>query len=463
MLSLYPHQDVAQAEIRAAMTKHKSVLLQAPCGFGKTVVLADIVRRAISKGRRTIFAVHRKELLYQTASTFQRCDIEFGYIAAGRSFDRNAPAAIASIPTLRNRLGEYPADFLIVDEAHLSMSAGWQRVIDHYRSSGAYILGCTASPLRLDNRGLGNNFDAMVRGPSVSWLIENGFLSKYRLFAPSKPDLSSLHVLGGDYRKDDTNRVMNKPSITGDAVTHWLKHASGRKTVVYCVSIEHSKAVAAQFRANGVAAVHIDGETAEELRMGAMRDLAEGRLDVITNCQLFTEGVDLSALAGKDVTIECVVNLRPTKSLALWTQIVGRALRRKTEPALILDHAGVSVELGLPDDDIDWQLTDGMPGGKKGKPEVSIRVCPNCFAANRAGPPRCGVCGTPYPVDAREVQQQDGELVEIAAAAARREARQQQGRAETFEDLQRIAAERGYRPGWARAIWNARQQKQVRA
>lgn len=446
------------------MRRERAVLLQAACGFGKTVTLASICMAAERKGRKVIFGVHRKELIKQTANTFDRYGMRYSYIAAGMRHDASARIWIASIPTLRNRIGKFRADLLIIDEAHLSMSDGWQNVISHYRDSGAYIIGCTASPIRLDGRGLKNNFGAMVRGPSVRWLMDNGYLSQYRLFAPSIPDLSELHTIGGDYRKDEVERLMNKPTITGDCVSHWLAHAERRKTVVYCCSIEHSKAVANDFRSRGVQAFHVDGDTPDDVRAAATRDLADGRLEVITNCQIFTEGVDLAALAGKDVTIECVVNLRPTKSLALWTQICGRALRKKDRPALIFDHAGCAInpELGLPDDDIDWELTDTVirRSRQRDKDDISVRVCPKCFAAGKSGPPACWQCGHVFEVKPRKITARDGELLELTPEMMeKRRARQSVGRAKTREELMEIAKARNYSPRWVDHILNARGQR----
>lgn len=458
MLDLYPHQSKAFDDLRASMRSHRSTLLQAACGFGKTVLFAHVVKRAVAKGKRVIFAVHRKELIFQTAATFDKCDIEYSFIAAGRHCDRRAQVYIASIPTLRNRLDDFACDLLIVDEAHLSMAATWQQCVKHYRERGAYVLGCTASPIRLDGKGLGGNFGNMVRGPSTAWLMENDYLSKYIMFAPQTADTGGLRRMAGDFRKDDAAALMNRPSITGCAISHWLKHAPGRKTVAYAVSIEHSKAIAQSFRDAGVPSMHVDGETDETVRVNAMRDLADGRLQVVTNCQLMTEGVDLSALAGKPVSIECVINLRPTQSLALWTQICGRALRPKDRPAIILDHAGCSSTLGYPDDDIEWSLTEGEPVRKKCEVPAP-RICPSCFAASRSGSRTCTNCGAPFPVEAREVVQVEGELAEVSQT---RKVRRQINPVTTLDGLRELAAKRGYKPGWADHVWAARQAKGAR-
>jgi len=464
-VELRPKQAALRDAVREAMRTHKSVLMQAPCAFGKTFILSDIVNRAYAKGNRVIFGVHRKELIQQTAATFDKYGFPYSFIAPGRQCDPRAQVYIASIPTLRNRLGKFPTDVLLVDEAHLSMADGWHRTILHYRQSGAWIIGCSASPQRLDGKGLHANFDYLVPGSQVREAIEDGSLCGYRLFAPFRPDTSGLHILAGDFRKDEAEGLMNKASITGNAVSHWLSHASGKRTVAYCVSREHSKAVAASFRDRGVSAFHVDGETHDEVRSGALRDLADGKLQVVTNCQLFTEGVDLGALAGRDVTIECVVNLRPTQSLALWTQICGRAFRPKSEPAIILDHAGVSLTLGLPDEPRQWSL-DGEV--KKSKPKApSVRVCPSCWRALPSATRECPApCGHIFAVESRTIRELDGELAELTAEEfERRQQRRAEGferyQSQTLDQLRAFAKKKNYKPGWAERVYAARLAKKL--
>jgi DNA repair protein RadD len=474
MIQLRPRQIAVRDAVREAMRTNQSVLMQAPCAFGKTVVLSDIVARAYEKGKRVIFGVHRKELIWQTAATFDKFGFPYSYIAAGRPHDPMARIWIASLPTLRNRLAQAPdIDLLLIDEAHLSMADGWARVIAHYRANGAYLLGCSASPQRLDGKGLGGNFEALILGPSVAELTAAGEICGYRLFAPHEPDVSRLHILAGDYRKDEAAALMmGKPSITGDAVSHWLKIAKDKRTMAYCVSIEHSKSVAEAFRARGIPALHVDGETDDSVRGGVMRDVAEGKIAVVTNCQLFTEGIDLGALAGRDVTVECIINLRPTQSVALWTQICGRAFRRKAEPAIILDHAGTSLRLGLPDEPRQWSLA-GQDRSKSEKSAPAPRVCPSCWAASPARSTVCRECGAPFPVESRQVDERDGELREVTPTdwnayekyEAERRAKGartwEQARADTLEALEALGRARGYKPGWARRIWEARQAKRA--
>jgi DNA repair protein RadD len=446
MLTLHEEQAELVPKLREAMALYRAILLYAACGFGKTVLLTHLIWLSRQKGKRIIFAVHRKELIRQTATTFDKFGLSYSYIAAGMPCNHTAHLYIASIPTLYKRLGKFPADWLLVDEAHLSMSRTWVSTVKHYRDLGAYILGCSASPIRLDGKGLRGNFEYLVKGPPPRYLMERGMLARYRLFVPTQPDVSGLHTLGGDYRTDEAEELMNKPSITGDCISHWLEHAKGKRTVAYCVSIEHSRAVAAAFRERGVAALHIDGETADEIRTGAFRDFADGKIDVITNCQLLTEGVDITALAGKHAPIKCVINLRPTQSIALWTQICGRAWRRDDEASIILDHAGVSLKLGLPDEDREWSL-DGEEKEAK-KKATSVKVCPQCWAAMRSEARKCPECSHAFAPKPREVEHREGELKEItpeevARRQAKRSAAWEQSKAETVDSLVKLWRARG--------------------
>lgn len=463
MITLYDDQVKAEDDLRAAMRLFRSVLLYAPCGWGKTVVLSHLIWLARQKNKRIIFAVHRKELIQQTANTFDEFGLSYSFIAPGRPLNRCAHLFIASIPTLVNRLGQFPADLLVIDEAHRSMAATWERTVQHYRAEGSYILGCSASPVRMDGRGLRSNFEVMVKGPPPSYLMANGRLAKYRLFVPHQPDTSGLRVVRGDYRTDEVDALMNKPAVTGDAHSEWIKHAQALRTVAFCNSIEHSQAVAAEFRGRGVPALHIDGETDDTIRSGALRELADGKIQVVTNVGLFTDGVDIAALARKPCRIEAVLNLRLTKSIPLWEQICGR-MSRPGPPSIMLDMAGVSLVLGMPDDDKEWSL-DGVEKQSKKKP-TSVRVCPKCWAANKSGVRECVECKQAFPVESRKFEKREGTLAEVTAEerAARAEKRREgfeRSQANSLESLRAFAKKKGYNDRWAEHIWAARQKKKL--
>ncbi len=408
---------------RQALRRHRAVILVAPTGSGKTQLAAAMIKGAVERGGRPWFVMHRDFLLDQTSQTLQRVGVDHGFIAAGRPFNPYIPAQVCSIQTLGKRLERVPPQcaptIVFLDEAHHSAAGTWAALIRHYER--AKVVGLSATPERLDGKPLGAFYGDMVRGPTVAWLIENGYLSDYRAFAPSAPDLAGVHTRAGDFANDELDAVMDTPKLTGDAVSHYLRVARGKRAIYFCVSIHHSQHVAAAFRAAGVPAAHIDGTTPTVERAAAARAMARGELQVLVNVEIFGEGFDLSAQAGADVPIECVGLLRPTKSLALYMQQVGRALRPKPEPAIILDHAGNLMAHGLPDLEREWSL-DGVDRKKRQTESAgpSPRTCTGCFATFPAFKMACPECGKPVEREAREIETVDGELEEVDKAALRR-------------------------------------------
>jgi len=458
VFALRDYQQQAIAQVRQALAAgHKSVLLQAPTGSGKTVLMAWMAARAAERGKRTTFIVHRQELLFQASRTFGAMGIRHGLIAPGQTMTRDA-IQVASVQTLVRRFDRViPPDLLIYDEAHHAPSATWRRVFERYPN--ARSIGLTATPERLDGKGLGDIFEVMVCGPTVRQLIDAGYLSDYVVYAPPVGiDLEGVRTRAGDYAKDQLADAVDKPTITGDAVRHYLRLANGKRAIAFCVSIEHSKHVAEQFRSVGVRAQHIDGTEDNRRRAAIMDRFAAGGIQVLTNVDLISEGFDVPA-------VEAAILLRPTQSLALYLQQVGRALRPQPgKTAVILDHAGNVLRHGLPDDDRDWTL-EGRPrkrGRQEDAPDIRVRQCPKCFACH-APAPTCPCCGHRYETQGREVDQVDGDLERVDLDALRRQRRREVGRAKTLEELEEIAKARGYKPGWAWHVYRARLRRQGRA
>lgn len=452
MFELYPHQQDTINQTREALRSHNSVLIQAPTGSGKTVLSADMLGRASHKNKRSFFICHRAELIDQTSKTFDDVGIPHGFIASGLKPDPWQPVQICSIDTLKNRLDSVvPPDFCVWDEAHHVAANGWAKV--HEKYSHAKHVGLTATPQRLDGKGLGDWFSHMVKGPSVSWLIDNGYLSQYKVFAPSMPDLTGIHKRMGDYVNSELTELMDNNVITGNAISHYKRLANGKRAIAFCVSIKHSLHVTEQFVQSGIKAVHIDGTTAKAERKEYFRLFRAGQIDIICNVDIAGEGVDVPA-------IEAAILLRPTQSLALYLQQVGRSLRviKGKDHAIILDHAGNTMRHGLLDEDRDWTLEDRDRKGK-GKnegQEINARQCPECFCVHEPSP-LCPECGYKYTFKEKMPEEKEGELEEIDKERLKQQRRREMGAARTLEDLQALGKARGYKPGWAKHIWNARQ------
>ena len=462
MITLYKHQDKFVNDIRTALRTHNGVVGQAPTGFGKTIVGAFMAASAISKKKKIFFTVHRRELLTQTAQSFDKFSIKYGYIAAGLPQNPFHSCQVISIDTAKNRLDSMPVpDLVVVDEAHLAMAAGWLKVIQHWKEQGAKFVFLTATPRRLDGKGLDGIATAIVKGPSVDWLIENKFLSTYRYFAPSQPDLAGIANRMGDYSKKELGETMDKKTLTGNVITHYKEKAPNTKAVAFCVSVAHAQHVAEELTAAGIPAACLSGVDRSE-RPALINRFASGELKVLTNVEIITTGFDLAAQVNRDVTIDCIILLRPTQSLSLFLQMVGRGLRAKDYPCIILDHAGCALTHGLPDDPREWTLEGDPKQGKKSSGEKSepVKQCNKCYFVHKPAP-SCPDCGHVYEVKERKLETVEGELEELNPEEIRQQFAQERAAAHSAEDLEKFAEAKGYKKGYADHVQKAREEKQA--
>ena len=260
----------------------KRILLQAATGAGKTHISSRIIESAVVKGSRVLFVAHRAELILQTSKKLASMGIKHGIIMAGfKQFD--APVQVASVQTLINR--DKPlADIVFFDEAHLSVSKSFMSLVDHYKDS--IIIGMSATPTRLDGRGLGEIYHSMVQVVPVRELINQGFLVKPRVFAPFTPDMTGVKTSKGDYDATQTAQVMNKAKITGDIIEHWLQHAKGRQTICFASSVEHSKHIVDCFNSAGIVVRHLDGTTPKQERDETLKAWGNQEFDVLSKMRL---------------------------------------------------------------------------------------------------------------------------------------------------------------------------------
>jgi DNA repair protein RadD len=447
-MQLRAYQQQAIDDLRAAMQRGaRSPLLCLPTGGGKTIIFSAIANSAAARGRQVLILVHRRELLHQASRKLTDIGLDHGLIAAGIPTSRQ-PVQVASVQTLVRRLDgiDWSPSLIIIDEAHHASAGSWTTILVKWPT--AYCLGVTATPCRLDGRGLSTAFDALVLGPSVADLTFWGFLSPARIYAPPVvADLSAVRTRAGDYANDQAAAAMDRPTVTGDAISHYQDLAAGQQAIAFCCNIAHATSVCDAFKTAGIHAALLLGTTAD--RDAVVAAFGDGLLQVLVTVDVVSEGFDIPAAS-------CAILLRPTKSLGLYLQQVGRVLRPAPgkQHAIILDHVGNVSRHGFPDDHREWSLTEGARRAT-GTAAPSVRTCPACFAAFKPAP-ICPCCGHEQPAPKmRPLRQVAGELQELRRESVRQD-RRTQGQARTLPELLALAKQRGYSPGWAYRIYHAR-------
>jgi DNA repair protein RadD len=471
--TLRPHQADNLEELRVEVHAGRNPLLVAPCGYGKGVLISVIVHLAVQLNRHIIFAVHGKSLVDDMSGRVRRLGIEHGVLMGGERRQRWHPVQVASIDTLHRMIHPPQADIIIADEAHMALSPTWRKALGRYPQ--ARIIGMTATPTRLDGKGLGKQtgglFDSMVLGPTEQELIGMGYLVGSRVFAPPPPaDMGNVKKTRGDFDVKQQASVCDTVKVIGDCVEHWRKYALGRKTVTFGVDQHHANAIAERFRLAGFNWAYVDAKTPMDERARIYRDLDDesGNLLGISSVDCVSVGWDHSI-------VSCLVFERKTGSLGWWKQALGRASRthRGKDHFLVLDHVGNTAEhapYGMFEDAVPWSL-DGeavkvgkeddkappvatckhayrWPDGRNEPPKIVLGVQMPCYATFRAGPKECPFCGLPQVVKPRAVAVEAGELIETIgkSAAQQREERAQQR--EFYNSLMDKAYERNYKPVW---------------
>jgi superfamily II DNA or RNA helicase len=427
-----------------------------PTGAGKTVIFTHIAESMAAAGKRICIVLPRVELVRQTCAALS---IQYGIIKAGVRPVPWQAIQVASAQTLcqQKRLhlfsGHNSFDMIIVDEAHHATATTWRKITDAYPA--AHVLGFTATPCRTDGTGLREaGYTKMVVGPTTAWLTENKFLSPALVYTPGGIDVPEKKPPSGhDYSRKVLAKFAEKARRTGCAVTHYKRFADRMPAIGFCVSVDDAEEHAAMFRDAGYMAASIDGTKSDAERRQLISDLGTGGLHVLFSCDLISEGVDVPVVA-------CGLMLRPTQSLALWRQQVGRCLRPAPgkQHAIILDHVGNTARHGLPTDDVEWSLDGANKSSNKGEVGVSLRDCPSCFRPHLSAPV-CPLCGYVHPPSPREIEQVAGELELAQRQLEQHQKKVEEWQCRSLEDFQRLAEARGYKDGWARMRWSFREKR----
>ena len=429
-LELRDYQRKAVEAVRDKLPRRP--ILVAPTGSGKTVMATALVEKL---GCPTLWLAHRKELIDQAARRLEAHGLETGIVMSGYSADPEAQVQVASVQTLVRREMP-PAGLVVVDECHHARAGTYQKILE--ACPGVPVVGLTATPFRLDGRGLGDLFGELVVAAWPDKLCEAGWLHAPKVWASKAPDLRGVRVVAGDYSLSALARRSNTAELNADIVETWQSRAAGRRTIVFAVDIAHSRAIAEAFLEADIAAEHLDGSTPRPERDAILRRLATGETKVVCNCMVLTEGWDLPAL-------ECAVIARPTASLNLHLQMIGRVMRAcdGKDGAIVLDHAGNHHVHGLVTRRLNYTLADEKVGSDE---PLGLRRCGGCGLLFEIGAECCPECGwVPTGEGARRHRPAvhgEGELVEFDDAEFAY-------RSEFWRllEAQRVAA--GYRSGWS--------------
>lgn len=436
-----------RAEYRAGA---KAVLHVAPTGSGKTVVFCHIVENAYNKGKSILILTHRNNLLQQISDKLTENGLRHGIIAAGYHSIRYR-IQVASVQTLIRRLEHWENfDLIIADEAQHFGAKMWQKIKAHFLNNNpkTKFYGCTATPLRLDNYGLGNDFDSMVIGADYTYLIEKGYLSKPRYYVPDYINLDDVQKTMGDYNKKQLNdRFENDRYIIGNAIEYYAKLADKKPAMAFCVSIKEAVRTSDEFNKAGYISKAIHSKMDYREVRQIIHDLRDGKIHVVTSCDMVGEGTDIPR-------VETIIQLRPTLSLTVNHQQNGRGLRPfpGKEYSIHIDQVGNCEKHGLIHWPIKWELTKD-----KFEPKIAgVKTCKYCFAAYPANLRKCPECGMePIKKIRRGPEQKEGELKKVDY----RELNEDIKKSDTLEELQALALKMNYSPYWAYHIYSAKKER----
>ncbi len=453
---LRPYQQDAIDMLRQSLMSGCSrPVLQLATGAGKTRLAAEIIKMMLAKfaarceRARCIFCVPAISLIDQTVEAFWSEGItDIGVLQGNHPLTKpTAAVQVASVQTLVRRRMPDNVRLVIVDECHKQFAfvsewmrkPGWERVP---------FIGLSATPW---TAGMARDFDDLIIAATTQDLIDAGHLAPFRVYAPSKPDLSKVKVVAGDYKEDELAEVMSESGLVADAVQTYkakgLDHNNNwRPALCFAVDRAHARKLCEQFQEAGVPAEYADAFTDREERKAIGERLRTGATRVLCNVGIATTGVDWP-------WVSYIAYCRPTKSESLWVQIVGRALRKyggKLD-AIIADHTGTALSLGLPTDIHYEKLDDGKPdkaGKKKRKDKKPLpKECPSCKAIKPAGAHKCPACGF-APAKQSDLEFAKGELREYSRGPEDREGPPQAERQRWFAMLIWEATARGYNERW---------------
>ena len=425
----------------------RAVIHVSPTGSGKTQVIGMICESAHEKKKPVLLLAHRNSILIQISNKLKEFGINHGIIAPGYPHVRYR-IQVASVHTMVRRLKQYDRDtfsLIIIDEAHHIMANTWKTIVEYFYTAKLY--GATATPVRLDGQGLGNFFESMVVGPSYDYLVNMGFLSKPYYKIPEHIDLSDIKTTAGDFNKKQLSQKFNKRHITGNAIEFYREYCDKESAMAFCVSIKHCEDASKEFEKAGYKVNIVHSKLNEYKNMQAIENLKNGIIDILFSCDKIGEGTDIP-------DIKSIVLLRPTQSLTINHQQVGRGSRiaHGKNRFTVIDSAGNCEYHGLIHWPIEWELTTG-----KFEPQIKgVKICKYCFAAYPYNLMKCPDCGMVNKSNGKAKGiplVKPGKLKEIDYRALNQEIE----KAKNLIDLKKLGDKIGYQPGWAYRMYKQKQ------
>lgn len=458
---LRPYQSEAIDLANQRVSEGHRPIICAPTGSGKTVIAGHMARAAIDASKRVLWMTGREEILRQTFGTFT--DIigndKVGILMRDeKPWWFYPPVTVASWDTLKARWNKadfwrIPADLILVDEAHLSLSKVMsETVMPHYQSKT--VIGLTATPARRSGKGLGSYFTRIIQVRSVQQLIDEGFLAPCEYWAGAHVDVAKIKVdpKTHDYREKELAVASMEGKLIGDVVDNWLRIAKDRHTIVFGVDIAHAQALAERFQSAGIVAEVIHSKMLHDTRTQVSQQFREQKVQVLVNVGIATYGYDVPS-------INCVVLARPTKSIVLHHQMIGRGIRPKADDGycMVLDHADNVRRLGCIEDEIRWRLAEGKEaatnttregdptrGKKPDSPPIECAQCTYIFSRSRI----CPKCGWEKPLASRDIETVEADLVKVRKSRKELELESTDQRQWYFDALA-WCGDKGKKPGFA--------------
>ena len=435
MIKLRNYQIRLVEEIRHKFQQgHYRIVVQSPTGSGKTIVFTHIVSE-LKQNIKCLILTNRIELLEQTGGAFEQFEINYQNVTAKTKQIPNCNIIVAMIETIKRRV-KTRLDFqlwlkqinlVIIDECHI---AAFDPIFENLNND-CYVIGVTATPIRLNSKKpLSDNFTSIIEGSSISYLIQENYLSKPKYYGVSM-NLSKIHIKNGEFDEKEQEKLFTETKIFSGLKENLEKHAKGLKTMIFCPSVNSSKQVA-----NELDCLHIDGNMQLNERNKILKEFEQTPGAIITNCAITTTGYDCPS-------IECIVLYRATTSLPLYLQMIGRGSRvtESKKNFTILDF-GMNVQrFGYWHINRKWSLDIPKKKSRK-KDSFPVKFCPQCGAILAVNTRICEYCLYEYPITEKE--KIFAELEELSYKEVQRRIKE----AETIEEMEQIRQAKGYKVGY---------------